>query len=403
MKERETAYRCLYKILVEGQYSNLVLRHCDNNTPLVTELVYGTLRNYRSVRQLWLNYVDKKPNNQIAILLDMAVYELVLLDKPAYATVNEIVEIAKKIKKGAYSGMVNAVLRKVKQEDMDNLSENDRLSHPDWLINLWNNHYGKEICQKICQQDLLSGKVSLRVNTLKTTKQQLLRDGNFYQAEVENCLYYKGNIIDTDYFKNNLVMIQSQSSQIAVDTLNVRKNSYVLDLCSAPGSKTVQMAMMMDNTGKIVSNELYDFRSELVRQNLNKYQIKNVELTTVDGVYIDNYYQRNSFDYVLLDAPCSGLGTLRHKPEIKITIKPQDIDEIVMLQKKLLISAANMLKPNGYLVYSTCTLNKKENERQIQSFLAERPDYSLVSQRTIFPFEFDSDGFFVAKLWRNGL
>ena len=163
------------------------------------------------------------------------------------------------------------------------------------------------------------------------------------------------------------------------------------------------MAMMMDNTGKIVSNELYDFRSELVRQNLNKYQIKNVELTTVDGVYIDNYYQRNSFDYVLLDAPCSGLGTLRHKPEIKITIKPQDIDEIVMLQKKLLISAANMLKPNGYLVYSTCTLNKKENERQIQSFLAERPDYSLVSQRTIFPFEFDSDGFFVAKLWRNGL
>lgn len=198
-------------------------------------------------------------------------------------------------------------------------------------------------------------------------------------------------------------MIQSQSSQIAVDTLNVRKNSYVLDLCSAPGSKTVQMAMMMDNTGKIVSNELYDFRSELVRQNLNKYQIKNVELTTVDGVYIDNYYQRNSFDYVLLDAPCSGLGTLRHKPEIKITIKPQDIDEIVMLQKKLLISAANMLKPNGYLVYSTCTLNKKENERQIQSFLAERPDYSLVSQRTIFPFEFDSDGFFVAKLWRNGL
>ena len=198
-------------------------------------------------------------------------------------------------------------------------------------------------------------------------------------------------------------MIQSQSSQIAVDTLNVRKNSYVLDLCSAPGSKTVQMAMMMDNTGKIVSNELYDFRSELVRQNLNKYQIKNVELTTVDGVYFDNYYQRNSFDYVLLDAPCSGLGTLRHKPEIKITIKPQDIDEIVMLQKKLLISAANMLKPNGYLVYSTCTLNKKENERQIQSFLAERPDYSLVSQRTIFPFEFDSDGFFVAKLWRNGL
>ena len=403
MKEREIAYRCLYKILVEGQYSNLVLRHCDNNTPLVTELVYGTLRNYRSVRQLWLNYVDKKPNNQIAILLDMAVYELVLLDKPAYATVNEIVEIAKKIKKGAYSGMVNAVLRKVKQEDMDNLCENDRLSHPDWLINLWNNHYGKEICQKICQQDLLSVKVSLRVNTLKTTKQQLLRDGNFYQAEVENCLYYKGNIIDTDYFKDNLVMIQSQSSQIAVDTLNVRKNSYVLDLCSAPGSKTVQMAMMMENTGKIVSNELYDFRSELVRQNLNKYQIKNVELTTVDGVYIDNYYQRNSFDYVLLDAPCSGLGTLRHKPEIKITIKPQDIDEIVMLQKKLLISAANMLKPNGYLVYSTCTLNKKENERQIQSFLAERPDYSLVSQRTIFPFEFDSDGFFVAKLWRNGL
>ncbi|MGI6607959.1 MAG: 16S rRNA (cytosine(967)-C(5))-methyltransferase RsmB [Erysipelotrichaceae bacterium] len=401
MSERETAFSCLCKITIDKQFSNIVLKNCRSNTPFVTQLVYGTLRNYRLVRAVWSKYALKLPSVRICQLLDMATYEILLMDKPEYATVNEIVKIAGNIKAGSQVSFVNAVLRKISKEDIKSFSFAVRVSHPDWLINLWNVHYGKEICEKICFHNLKDGRVALRVNNLLTDESQLLKDENFYRGIVEGCLYYRGNIIETDYFKNNQVIIQSESSQLAVKKIGVRENQKILDLCGAPGSKTVQLAMELNNSGLVVSNDIYDFRVELIRQNVERYGLSNVVTSCWDGTKINEKYQKNSFDVVLLDAPCSGLGTLRHKPEIKITITPEDLDNLADLQKRLLKTAALMLKENGILLYSTCTLNKKENEKQVEWFLKEHKNYNLISEETVFPFNYDSDGFYIAKLTKT--
>ncbi len=403
MSERETAFNCLCKVKIDKQFSNIVLKNCPDNSPLVTQLVYGTLRNYRLVRAVWSKYAEKMPSVKIAILLDMATYEILLLDKPEYATVNEVVNIAKKIKAGSQTNFVNAILRKISKDDIDNWSLAVKTSHPDWLINLWTAHYGSKICEKICFDNLKDGKVALRINKLLTDEKKLLEDENFYRGSVEGCLYFKGNIIDTDYFKNNQVIIQSESSQLAVKEIGVKENQIILDLCAAPGSKTIQLAMELNNSGLVISNDIYDFRVDLIKQNVEKYGLSNVVVSIYDGTRINEKYQENSFDAVLLDAPCSGLGTLKHKPEIKITTTPADLDELVELQKKLLKAASLMVKKDGVLLYSTCTLNKKENEKQIEWFLKENTNFVLESEKTIFPFDYDSDGFYIAKLKKTAI
>ncbi|MGI6509956.1 MAG: 16S rRNA (cytosine(967)-C(5))-methyltransferase RsmB [Erysipelotrichaceae bacterium] len=401
MSEREVAFNCLCKITIDRQFSNIVLKNCQDNSPLVTQLVYGTLRNYRLLRAVWSKYARKMPPVKICQLLDMATYEILLLDKPEYATVNEIVNIAKKIKAGSQVNFVNAILRKVSKDDIENLPLAVRTSHPDWLVSLWTAHYGQEICEKICFDNLNDGKVALRANSLLTDEKKLLEDDRFYRGFVDGCLYFKGNIIETDYFKNNQVIIQSESSQLAVKEIGVRENQTILDLCAAPGSKTIQLAMELKNTGLVISNDIYDFRVDLIKQNVERYGLYNVVTSIYDGTKIDEKYQKNSFDVVLLDAPCSGLGTLKHKPEIKINTTPQDLDDLADLQKQLLKAAALMVKKDGVLLYSTCTLNKKENEKQVQWFLKEYPNFTLESEKTIFPFDYDSDGFYIAKLIKS--
>ncbi len=398
VNEREIAWKCLCKIIIEKQFSNIVLKNCLQNTPLVTQLVYGTLRNYRLCRYCWSKYTDKMPNNKISILLDMAVYELLLLKKPEYATVNEAVAIAAKINGGNYRGLVNALLHKVNKKDSEDLPLEISTSHPDWLVAMWKKQYGEEKCREICYADLQDGRVALRVNTLVTDREELMKDDLFSAGKVENSLHYQGNILETAYFKENKVIIQSLSSQLAVDTLKVQDNSEILDLCAAPGSKSIQMAMDMHNTGRVVSNDIYPFRCKMIEENAQRYGLNNIEACCHDGREIAKYYEEHSFDYVLLDAPCSGLGTLRHKPEIKITTVGKDIDDLVVLQRHLLQSAASMLKKGGFLLYSTCTLNKKENEKQVEQFLLANSNFRLINSRTIFPDEYDSDGFYVAKM-----
>ncbi len=398
MKEREKAYICLCKIINEKQFSNIALRNIKDNTPFITQLVYGTLRNYRLCRKVWSKNVDRLPNSKIAILLDMACYELLFMDSASYGVVNEIVDIASTIKKGSYKSLVNALLRKVDKSDLIDLTYGERYSCPDWLISLWQKQYGKEVAEMILKSSLKEAKVGLRVNTLITTKEELLKDEKFTSGKVPNSLYYQGNIIDTDYFKEHKVFIQSLSAQEAVETMQVKDDSLVLDLCAAPGTKSVQMAIEMHNTGKIVANDVYPKRCKLIEENASKYGLTNITTVCFDGREIDKHLENKSFDHVLVDAPCSGLGTLRHKPEIKITTTPNGLDQLVSLQKALLETASRMVKINGTLLYSTCTLNKKENEKQIETFLKEHADFTLVESKTIFPDEHDSDGFFVAKL-----
>ncbi|MBO4537746.1 MAG: 16S rRNA (cytosine(967)-C(5))-methyltransferase RsmB [Erysipelotrichaceae bacterium] len=401
MKEREIAYQNLCSVIIDRKFSNLVLRNSRETSPFITQLVYGTLRNYRLVREAWSRYAERKLPERIAILLDTACYELLLLDKPQYATVNEWVTVAGRIKSGAYKGVVNAILHRVSSDDLNTGDLAIATSHPDWLVRMWQAHYGEETAEQICRADIREPRVALRANELLTSRDELLKDSRFTAGKLESALYYDGNVIQSEYYENDLVIIQSESSQEVVNNLPIREGMQILDVCAAPGSKSLQMAMKMNNTGRVVANDLYDFRAELISRNAERYGLKNVEVCCHDGTQIDQFYPAGSFDIVLLDGACSGLGTLRHKPEIKIFITDKDIDDLVQLQRRLLEAAALMVAPGGILMYSTCTLNKKENERQVEGFLKDHPHFRLQKQRTVLPMDYDSDGFYWARMARE--
>lgn len=416
MNVREIAYKTLCDVMIKKDYANLNMRNFDyglneSDQGLLTQIVYGTLRNYRYVRYQWMLYIDKVDDRKLSVLLDMSAYQILLLDKvPSYACVNEAVEIAKKLNGGRYTTLVNAVLRKLANNGPQKVNGTDEYnklgietSHPDWLVRMWVAHYGMETTEKICFENLSEGRIALRVNTLLTSKEELLRDERFSEGYTEGSLYYKGNILATDYFRNNLVIIQSESSQKVVEVVDPKKKDRILDMCAAPGTKSIQMAMKTGDECDIYAVDIYEQRVELINKAVSNYNLKSIKTMCEDGrnlpVKLPLYY----FDKVLLDAPCSGLGTLKHKPEIKMNITAGDLDDIVRLQSQLLDSACLMVRNNGYLIYSTCTLNKKENDRQISMFLSQHPEFELVHEDTIFPYDHHSDGFYIAKMHKNML
>ena len=407
---RETAFEILKKVMLHSEYASLNMRYGDyglneKDQALLTQIVYGTIRNYRYARYQWELYVDRRVPDDVAVLLDCATYQLILLDRlPAYAVVNETVAIAKKEFSG-YAGLVNAVLRKVADKGATAVKADDdyekfaiETSHPGWLVKMWHAQYGDRFTEDLCWENLKDGRVELRVNTLKTTVEELLEDPKFSRCADSDALVYDGNIFATDYFKNDLIIVQSCSSQMAVEALDPQRKERILDMCRAPGTKTVQIAMMAQNDATIYSVDVYPQRVELIERALNKYGITCVRTVCEDSRTLHTKMPLYYFDKVLLDAPCSGLGTLKHKPEIKLNIRPEDIDELTRLQSQLLDSAALMVKENGILVYSTCTLNTKENDRQIRMFLRQHSEFELISEKTVKPDSQHYDGFYISKL-----
>ncbi len=196
------------------------------------------------------------------------------------------------------------------------------------------------------------------------------------------------------------MLIQNYSSQQIVRYLDVRAGMRVLDACAAPGTKTQQIAMLMNNQGEIIANELHENRTKLIDELMERTGVSIVTSRSSDASVYDEH-QKESYDRVLLDVPCSGLGDLSHKPEIRWHLKPEDIDQITAIQAKILEANAPYVKPGGILVYSTCTLNRKENENRIRAFLERHTEYELCEEHTFFPFVTKSDGFYCAKLIRT--
>ena len=197
-----------------------------------------------------------------------------------------------------------------------------------------------------------------------------------------------------------LFYMQEPSASASVTWMDPKPGMKILDLCAAPGTKSQEIAMFMENKGELIACDLYEHRTGLISQLM---EITGVTIcrTEVNDASKDRPGWHDAFDRILIDAPCSGLGDLRHKPEIRLHLKPEDLDAIVSLQKKILNTGSQYLKDGGILVYSTCTLNKKENEKQTAGFLSAHPDFELVEEKTIFPFENGGDGFYMAKIRRN--
>ena len=394
----------LKQVIYEGGYASLLLREkresfSGEDNAFISETVYGTLRNYSLLNKQWKEYVNHSVRRDTEILLNMSIYHLFFLDRiPSYAVINEAVELSQKRDKA----FVNAVLRKViergliknEEDTLEALSENT--SHPLWILQMWNAHYGYEVTKKIAEFNQTRSKVYGRVNTLKCNKEELLTDEKVHFIN-DICFTYDGVLTNSDYFKEGKVLIQDLSSSYIPTKLDVKKGMKVLDACSAPGTKTQEIAMLMENDGEIIAQDIYEKRVQLIDHLMLKTGVKIVQSRIQDSSILNEEYV-DSFDRVLLDAPCSGLGDLRHKPEIRFHLKPENIDELVSLQSKLLDVNASYVKENGILLYSTCTLNKKENEKQISRFLEKHTEFELIEEKTLLPYEENSDGFYYAKM-----
>lgn len=439
MTAREAALRILYETEIKKGYLNLVFAEGLKKAELspldsgfVKELVFGVYR-----FKIFLDYIIranskirlKKIDPKVLNLLRLGVYQIYFMDKvPSHAAVSESVSLAKKVSFGKTPGFVNAVLRSVIREGKRDLKElkvdkvkylSIKYSYPEDLVKFFCDTFGKR-AESLLSAGNETPPLCVRVNTLKTTKEELrkaMEKSDITTEETPFCdsgLYlFNASEKKREQFKE-LFTVQDQSSQLAALALDPQKNDVVLDLCSAPGGKTTHLAELMENTGKILAYDLYDHRLKNVNESSERLGI-NIIKTEVGDAACENPELLNCADKILLDVPCSGLGIIRRKPDIKYKENITDFDEILTLQRKILENAKKYLKPGGIMVYSTCTINPKENLEQIKLFLYENPDFKIDEIKSthltgkikeeakkgyieIFPDTEKSDGFFVCRL-----
>ena len=334
------------------------------------------------------------------------------MDKvPDSAAVNEAVKLIKSSKESRNAGFANAVLRNIIRSEITVPDGNDpyslsvRYSCPEWIINSFINDYGAETAEELLKESLKPAPVVIRVNTLKTDtktlKAELEKRGIPAQtAETENALLLKKGIdaADFDLYKNGFFYAEDLSSQTAVSVLNPKKGERVLDMCAAPGGKSFTMALLMENAGEIISCDLYEQRVGLIKSGTERLGIDIIKPMTADAcVYNEDF---GVFDCILCDVPCSGLGVLRRKPDIKY--KPEsDFTELQKLQYRILENAARYLKKGGRILYSTCTLRREENEKLVNSFIMEYNGFHKMYEHTYFPHIDKTDGFYCALLTKE--
>ena len=439
MKAREIAYKVLLDIEKNKNYSNMAInkhfkdvKMSNQDRGLATEIIYGVIENKYYIDYM-IDKLSKVKTNKMEIyvktLLRMGIYQIMFLNSISdYAAVNETVNLAKK-KNSKVSGFINGILRnvirqkeeigKVKtKDDVDYLSI--KYSYDKWMIRNWMIHFGKEFTEKLLEANNERPNIYLRTNTLKITRDELIK-----KLEKQNIKAEKVNVVEeaikvehlkdienNSLYKEGLFTVQDVSSMLVGKVMNPKENSLVLDVCSAPGGKTTHMATLMNNTGQVVSRDIYDHKLKLIKAASKRLGLTNVDVEEFDGMKLDRE-SIGKFDYVLADVPCSGLGIIRRKPEIKYKEK-EEFRQLPPIQKKILENASKYVKVGGTLIYSTCTIQDSENIDVVNEFLQKNKNFELVPIKEvnvdlenqekgymkIYPNVHNMDGFFISKLIR---
>ena len=435
MNCRELAVKILDRVLNEGAYSNIILSKelneaelSDKDKALLTEIVYGVLRRRKTLDIIISNFVKdiKLMNKDTLNILRVAIYQMNFLDKiPSYAACNEAVEEAKLISEGD-SKLVNGILRNfTKNPDDIEVPGNKideyayKFSFEPWMIRLLIKQYGEPISKKIMSGLNAIPQVSVRVNEIKADYDEAFEELEALEYEIEEgsicpeAISIKGgkSIENNPLFKDGKITVQDESAMIIAPLLELEEGMTVIDLCSAPGGKTTHIAEILQNTGKVLAFDLHESKLGLIRENCERLGLTNVEVNTNDATKLNSKLIECS-DRILLDVPCSGIGIIRKKPEIKWNKTRNDLRDVIPVQRDIMENAWKYLKTGGIMIYSTCTLNKEENEENIDWFLSTHKDcnikkifvgkqdnlvYNRNGSLTIMPNEY-MDGFFVAKL-----
>ncbi|WP_436944540.1 16S rRNA (cytosine(967)-C(5))-methyltransferase RsmB [Staphylococcus xylosus] len=428
---RLLAFETIQDIINDKAYSNIIINEVLSNNELnradkslFTELVYGTLKRKYTLDYLLKPFVQTKLKGWVRQLLWMSIYQYAYLDKiPEHAIIHEAVEIAK-YKGGPHNGnVVNGILRNMMRSELPDFTEitDDKkriaieYSLPKWLVDHWVTHLGLEKTEEIAQSFLDKVSTTVRVNLTRITVDEAIRrltDNDYIvelDKEIDTCLHISGKpIIESRLFKDGLVSIQDKSSMFVGEIMSLTEGDKVLDACSAPGGKACHIAEILNGTGHVDATDIHEHKIDLIDFNIKKLRLSNISAFEHDAT---EKYDK-VYDKILVDAPCSGLGVLRHKPEIKYEQSQHSIQSLVEIQLEILNNVKDSVKPGGTIIYSTCTIEQMENENVIYTFLKANKDFEFdafehpitgekVKTMQVLPQDFNSDGFFITRIKRK--
>ena len=375
--ERQISLRILNDVFENGKFLHLRLREELDNEYLsaqqkafITKLVKGCVENLSEL-DAQISAVSSvsigKMNPVIRNILRMSAYQLNFMNVPAHAVCNEAVRLAEKSRLSSFKGFVNAVSRNLKKTGEDSAPQARSL--PEWLDRKLKEWYGEEIAERFKRELALQDNyIGIRLLTAKKPAEEILHSLEAEGAEVKKApigknsylLSFRGDIRSLNAYRQGLFIVQDPSSSLAAECLSPAEGSLVIDVCSAPGGKTVALSDIMNGTGKIISRDVSERKCAQIRENLSRCRVNNVEVQCRDAL-VSEPAEEGRADYVLVDAPCSGLGVLRQKPDILLHLTEEKLESLEQLQRRILVNAARLLKPGGILVYSTCTVNPGEN------------------------------------------
>ena len=424
---RNLALAVLEDVFVNQAYSNIALnKHLKGSQlsaadkGLVTEIVYGTVARKLTLEWYLSHFIQDrdKLDNWLYILLLLSAYQLRYLDKiPSHAVVNEAVELAKARKKGSEK-LVNAVLRRILREgwpDIDSIKRKNKrdsiaYSLPVWLVSKLKEEYGEERAQAIFKSLLVRNKASIRVTDLSRKEEiKAVLEATDSPLAATGLVKEHGHFAGHDLFAEGVITIQDESSQLVAPTLDPQGDEQVLDACAAPGGKTAHIASYL-TSGKVTALDLYDHKLDLIQENAERLGVaERVQTQKLDARKVHEFFGRDSFDKILVDAPCSGIGLLRRKPDIKYNKETSDFTSLQEIQLEILGSVCQTLRKGGIITYSTCTIVSEENFQVVEAFLESHPEFEQVKLEheckdilkdgciLITPELYGSDGFFISQ------
>lgn len=418
MNIRELALKALYEIEYNGAYSNIAVKEALSKNELTKQekdfftcLVYGTLDKKITLDYIIGNFSNvklKKISKFIILILRMGVYQLKFMDSvPDSASVNESVKLARRYGHGASAGFVNGLLRTVSKTNIEYPRDKTeylsvRYSFPITLCDKWIDDFGFEFTENMMQAFEKPSEVVIRPNRLKTTAEELcemFRKKGISVSEINGAIKADGfDIAADDLYQSGYYTVQDIAAMQPAVILNPQEGDEVIDMCAAPGGKTTHMAELMNNKGKIKAFDIYKHKVELIKKNALRLGIDIIEAQVCDSsVFYDELSE--SADKVLCDVPCTGTGIIGRKPDIKHNRR--DDSDIMEIQKKILRNGAKYLKKGGELLYSTCSIEKEENEAVVSEFLEENSSFKKIYEKTFYPHIDGCDGFYVCKIKKD--
>ena len=432
---RELILGILMEVTKEGSYSHLVIRSVlekyqyldKKERAFITRVSEGTIQRMIELDYIINQFSKVKVNKMkpvIRNIMRMSVYQMkYMASVPDSAACNEAVKLAGKKGFSTLRGFVNGVLRNISRnlsqitypEEGKNTAEafSVRYSMPEWIVSEWLTAYGTEQTRKLLETFLTDAPITIRTNLARISPKELKEKLEAEGVTVEGLntekypkLTYAFAISGFDYlnglasFREGLFYVQDISSMLVAESAAPQQGNYCIDVCAAPGGKSIHLAEKLNGTGCVEARDLTAYKVGLIQENIDRHQFSNIRAVQMDATVYDDASEEKA-DILLADLPCSGLGILRKKTDIKYKMTEETEAQLVELQRKILHTVYRYVKRGGVLIYSTCTIHRTENEENIKWFVDNHPEFKLIEDRQIFPDEKLGDGFYIAKLVRS--